>query len=532
MSVVTRHWKQSSDKSEPEPLVQEDTDDKTDDDSFPQPREFDAPIRGYNLWFGTGQFKAPKAGRRAGSYLDLRYFVPVLAIVCTIAVIPLTIPRATRKAPAWNHQDGIEVYDCGSASVTARGTMIGDLAINIVAFDKLSFTAAKVIDLAWNVRAGRLSQFLAAYLCYRVSTGVLYLTAEQQRVPAEAFAALSLNPTSIWSCLPVFESLSLAKMRLFNRLALVWVIISMIYLLCIVTMVDLMTGYQTGQATWFKQPDGKMVNADVGPEAIVKDLSITITAPPQNITMPGGNVATLHWTGDTGDIQVPQAQMPIDPNTNESTIFYQTCVDHEKMGIYYLNVTYTTPDHWSPFTSFDNGTRHSTMPDLSTSYEDESCKNLFPLLNVDYYGLYYLINFGWWETPVNFLCVPADYYRWGFSQRYTILLTSINSVWLLITAALWLYVELYSQLLQKRGRLDKWRAVLDMASALQQRFGHDTGAYTEDELEKEVEKLTPLCYSTVAHEGSNEERIVLEECEKGENWRKGRLRLRWKVKYW
>ncbi|THY29357.1 hypothetical protein D6D00_03606 [Aureobasidium pullulans] len=401
MSFVTRHWKQSSDKSEPEPLVQEDTDDKTDDDSFLQPREFDAPSRGYNLWFGTGQFKAPKAGRRAGSYLDLRNFVPVLAIVCAIAAIPLTIPHATRKAPAWNHQDGIEVYDCGSASVTARGTMIGDLAINIVAFDKLSFTAAKVIDLAWNVLAGRLSQFLAAYLCYRDMVQV--------------------------------------------------------------------TGW--------------------------KD------APPQNITMPGGNVVTLHWTGDTGDIQVPQAQMPIDPNTNESTIFYQTCVDHEKMGIYYLNVTYTTPDHWSPFTAFDNGTRHSTMPDLSTSYEDESCKNLFPLLN-------------------------------GFSQRYTILLTSINSIWLLITAVLWLYVELYSQLLQKRGRLDKWRAVLDMASALQQRFGHDTGAYTEDELEKEVEKLTPLCYSTVAHEGSNEERIVLEECEKGENWRKGRLRLRWKVKYW
>ena len=120
MSFVTRHWKQSSDKSEPEPLVQEDTDDKTDDDSFLQPREFDAPSRGYNLWFGTGQFKAPKAGRRAGSYLDLRYFIPVLAIVCTIAAIPLTIPHATRKAPAWNHQDGIEVYDCGLVSSKLR----------------------------------------------------------------------------------------------------------------------------------------------------------------------------------------------------------------------------------------------------------------------------------------------------------------------------------------------------------------------------------------------------------------------------
>ncbi|TIA18658.1 hypothetical protein D6C81_05020 [Aureobasidium pullulans] len=530
MSFVTRHWKQSSDKSEPEPLVQEDTDDKTDDDSFLQPREFDAPSRGYNLWFGTGQFKAPKAGRRAGSYLDLRYLVPVLAIVCAIAAIPLTIPHATRDIDNLKYR--FLLYDCASASVTSSGTMVGDLAINLVAFDKLSFTAAKAIDLAWNVLAGRLSQFLAAYLCYRMSTGVLYLTAEQQRVPAEAFAALSLNPTSIWSCLPVFRSLSLAKMRLFNRLALVWVIISMIYLLCIVTMVDLMTGYQTGQATWFKQPDGKMVNADVGPEAIVKDFTITITAPPQNITMPGGKVVILHWTGDTGDIQVPQAPMPTDPNTNESTIFYQTCVDREKMGIYYLNVTYTTPDYWYPFTTFDNGTRHGSTPSLITSYADESCNTLFVTLQLSYYDLSYGVNRTFWENPTNFLCVPADYYRWGFSQRYTILLTSINSIWLLIIAALWLYVELYSQLLQKRGRLDKWRAVLDMASALQQRFGQDTGAYTEEELEKEVEKLTPLCYSTVAHEGSNDERIVLEECEKGENWRKGRLRLRWKVKYW
>ncbi|THW06821.1 hypothetical protein D6D25_08075, partial [Aureobasidium pullulans] len=526
MTFVTRHWKQSSDKSEPEPLVQEDTDDTTDDDSFLQPREFDAPSPGYNLWFGTGQFKAPKAGRRAGSYLDLRYFVPVLAIVCAIAAIPLTIPDATGENLAYDYRYGMKVYDCASASVTSSGTMLGDLAINLVAFDKLSFTAAKAIDLAWNVLAGRLSQFLAAYLCYRVSTGVLYLTAEQQRVPAEAFAALSLNPNSIWSCLPVFKSLSLTKMRLFNRLALVWVIVSTIYLLCIVTMVDLMTGYQTGQATWLKQPDGKMVNTDVGPEAILKDLPTT--TPPQNITMPGGKLVTLHWNEDTGDIHVRQAPMPTDPNTNESTIFYQSCVDRETMGIYYLNVTYTTPDYWSPFTTFDNGTRHGSTPSLITSYEDESCNTLFVTLQLSYYDLSYGVNRTFWENPTNFLCVPADYYRWGFSQRYTILLASINSVWLLITAALWLYVELYSQLLQKRGRLDKWRAVLDMASALQQRFGHDTGAYTEDELEKEVEKLTPLCYSTVAHEGSNEERIVLEECEKGENWRKGKLRLRWK----
>lgn len=105
--------------------------------------------------------------------------------------------------------------------------------------------------------------------------------------------------------------------------------------------------------------------------------------------MPSGKIVTPQWDEDTGDIRAPpQALMPKDSNTDERTIFFQSCVDREKMGIYYINVTYTTPDYWTVFTTYDNGSRLGTTPSLITSYEDESCNNLFVLLNVSYTGIY------------------------------------------------------------------------------------------------------------------------------------------------
>ncbi|KAG9620833.1 hypothetical protein KCU64_g21595, partial [Aureobasidium melanogenum] len=44
----------------------------------------------------------------------------------------------------------------------------------------------------------------------------------------------------------------------------------------------------------------------------------------------------------------------------------------------------------------------------------------------------------WWTDENNFRCLPSTDHAWGFSYQYTILLTSVNSIWLLVTAALWL----------------------------------------------------------------------------------------------
>lgn len=76
-----------------------------------------------------------------------------------------------------------------------------------------------------------------------------------------------------------------------------------------------------------------------------------------------------------------------------------------------------------------------------------------------------------------------------------------------------------------------WRAVLDLASALQDSLGHDTGGYTEAELEKAVQKLQPLTYDVCADDTTGTEKILLRECNGDDEWRKKIFTLRWKTKY-
>ncbi|KAL2026504.1 hypothetical protein VTO58DRAFT_102484 [Aureobasidium pullulans] len=145
-------------------------------------------------------------------------------------------------------------------SIIPNGTLSGDLGINLIVFDHLSFTVAKAIDLAWNTLAGRGSQALAAFMSYRMFKGMLYLSSEKRGISAETFATIALSNTRIWSYGPVIKTVCSNKLGVLHRLAYVWILISVIYLLLAATMIDLMTGYQSGEATWFQLPNGTMLN--------------------------------------------------------------------------------------------------------------------------------------------------------------------------------------------------------------------------------------------------------------------------------
>lgn len=73
--------------------------------------------------------------------------------------------------------------------------------------------------------------------------------------------------------------------------------------------------------------------------------------------------------------------------------------------------------------------------------------------------------------------------------------------------------------------------MLDLASALQDSLGHDTGGYTETELEKAVQKLQPLAYDVSTDDMTGTDRIVLRECNENDEWRNKMFTLRWKTKY-
>lgn len=101
-----------------------------------------------------------------------------------------------------------------------------------------------------------------------------------------------------------------------------------------------------------------------------------------------------------------------------------------------------------------------------------------------------------------------------------------------MTAILWLHVELKSQFLQKRGPLGTWRAVIDLANAVQEKLGRDTGVYTEAQLETEIGKIQPLTYSIEQDAPDDLGRIRLGTYGEGdEEWPRRDLSLDWKVKY-
>lgn len=87
-------------------------------------------------------------------------------------------------------------------------------------------------------------------MSYRMFMGMLYLSTEQRGISAETFATIALSNTKIWSYGPVIKTVCSNNLGVLHRLAYVWILISVIYLLLAGTMIDLMTGYQSGEATW------------------------------------------------------------------------------------------------------------------------------------------------------------------------------------------------------------------------------------------------------------------------------------------
>ncbi|KAG9999629.1 hypothetical protein KCU78_g15799, partial [Aureobasidium melanogenum] len=406
-----------------------------------------------------------------------------------------------------------DTYDCSIANKASKSAP-GDLAINLIVFDKVSFTAAKSIDLAWNILAGRGFQVLAAFICYRLFTGILYLLIERQSVSAETFSALAFSTTSLWSCGPIIKTIHRGKLGSFNTFAVTWMLISITYLLFIVTMADLMTGYVTGEMTWIslKFPNGTLMETSTINDTVQHTIinGVIQDNPPEKVTMPNNITISPDWSITSG--LIPTAIVTSSFDSKNGTMLFEQCLNVDEMGMFYADA-YFDPrpgneygGDW--FASGDYRHTDPTRQKLLIKYPAASCLNRYMLGIQDLFQRpNYTPNMTWWTDENNFRCLPSTDYAWGFSYQYTILLTSVNSIWLLVTAALWLLIEIKSQTLQKRGAIGTWRAVLDLASALQGSLGHNTGGYSEVELEKAIQKLQPLTYDVCADDATGMERI-------------------------
>ncbi|KAG9542354.1 hypothetical protein KCU79_g18104, partial [Aureobasidium melanogenum] len=317
------------------------------------------------------------------------------------------------------------------------------VAINLIVFDKISFAAAKTIDLAWNILAGRGFQVLAAFICYRLFTGILYLLIERQSVSAETFSALAISTTSLWSCGPIVKTIHRGKLGPFNTFAVIWILISIAYLLFIVTMADLMTGYVTGEMTWLKFPNGTLMETRTMNDTVQHTIlnAILQHKPPENVTMPNNITISPDWSMEIG--LPPSAIVISSSDSKNGTMLFEQCLNVDEMGMFYAEAYFDLEFGGDWFASGDYRATDPTRQKLLTKYPSSSCLNRYMLGLQDLFQLpNYTPNTTWWTDENNFRCLPSTDYAWGFSYQYTILLTSVNSIWLLVTAALWLLVEI------------------------------------------------------------------------------------------
>ncbi|KAI0465617.1 hypothetical protein F4859DRAFT_519920 [Xylaria cf. heliscus] len=92
-------------------------------------------------------------------------------------------------------------------------------------------------------------------------------------------------------------------------------------------------------------------------------------------------------------------------------------------------------------------------------------------------------------------CVNDTGYTWGFSFPLILLGLGLETTWLLLCGLMWFIAMSGSQLVKShRPGTGIVRSILDISKAIDISLGPDTGAYTDGELVKELEKCNPVGY--------------------------------------
>ncbi|KAK6855142.1 hypothetical protein PG995_008674 [Apiospora arundinis] len=137
--------------------------------------------------------------------------------------------------------DNLET-DCDGAS--ASGTQRAFL-VDIYIAQNLSFTRAKILDLAWDTIIGQGMKFFHAWLLYYVITRCLTATMEIDPIPYNTYLYLQLSTVSLSSLWSSARLLSVKRPFRVLRLGL-WLIFEIAYVLGFAVVWSATTGYISG----------------------------------------------------------------------------------------------------------------------------------------------------------------------------------------------------------------------------------------------------------------------------------------------
>lgn len=126
----------------------------------------------------------------------------------------------------------------------------------------LTFAQAKVIDVAWDVIVGRLGQTVLVYYSWKALSTYVRVSMETRPATFETFFTIYLeDAASIKSTARMIRDFS-TRQRLQSRIAMGFIITSMLYILAWPTLAGAMTGYTSAEKAYMSSIDGNLTPMD------------------------------------------------------------------------------------------------------------------------------------------------------------------------------------------------------------------------------------------------------------------------------
>ncbi|KAI3392689.1 hypothetical protein diail_5289 [Diaporthe ilicicola] len=321
----------------------------------------------------------------------------------------------------------------------------------------LSFTAAKLIDVAFDLLVGSGGQAFLAWVAYKVYTDVLVRVAEEGKVGYEAFAAITLKPNSLDTIWKVVSSIYSTR-RLWAKSTMVWMVLTMAYILSFPTLMSAATSPVAATTTSLRLNGNETAPLDAYIASAAYSFASTGI---QNKSDP--------WFVPVNDVTShPMSSCEMGPFSNHSWGGHGYGRDD---AIVVSGVTYTLRENATITCGFYYGNVFYPLDTKTLENSALLVVNLFP--------------------KDQFVCVPDGdrSYQWGASWELLVLILIAQILWLAGLLLIWSETTAHSRILRQGGKMGKWVAMLELAAPLLTE-GLNVEISDEDKLEKKIQNMS------------------------------------------
>ncbi|KAL8693857.1 MAG: hypothetical protein Q9224_003677 [Gallowayella concinna] len=318
--------------------------------------------------------------------------------------------------------------------------------INLRGAAHLTFAQAKFSDLLFDLLVGQGGRLLLAAISYICFMDALLRSMEITPVSYQLYASLVFSSTSIlatWQAIRAVFSTKGWRPKMY----LIWCALAMIYVLAFPTLIESVTGYVSPSSAGFNLNNGQIITLDS--DDLRSCFNVT------NATMFGFENYNTQVLGPAAHVFDAAG-----PAGSTSSGLGSLVSGNVPAGVN------TTDPFWILATYSSDAVYHYTFSNGSTS-DNLSSKQRYRS--------------------------RAKFRVRGFSSIILYVILGLQLVWTVGMYCIWLDANLTSELV-KSGRTIRgpFRAAADLAEALNETLGGEYCAYTDKEIEKELERSGDL----------------------------------------